>query len=70
MIDTTLGDSLQYHANKHWGGDVGGYLRAASNFSTKGATSTGLRADRSIRNTKNGQFAIFRNGKLVTFGKQ
>ncbi len=30
-------DSLTYHANKHWGGDVGCYLRSASRFTTRGA---------------------------------
>jgi RHS repeat-associated protein len=65
-----LSQSLLYHWRKH-GKEMNliQYLRKAANFSYKGAKSSGLRADGSIRYyRKSGEFIIKRGGKIVSYG--
>ncbi len=62
-------ESIRYHVNKHGGGDYVKYLRKAANFNFKGARSTGIRDDGTIRFwRKSGEFIIMDNGKIVSYG--
>lgn len=64
----TVGDSIRYHAEKHFRGDISTYLRKADSFNKTRAVKTVL-DDGAIRWTrKSGEFLIEREGKIVSYG--
>ncbi|RLB87415.1 MAG: hypothetical protein DRH26_15695 [Deltaproteobacteria bacterium] len=65
---STLEDSIVYHADKHFSGDIIGMLRKASNFNTRGARKI-RHSDGSIRYQKgNGEYIMKRDGKIISYG--
>jgi hypothetical protein len=63
--------SVVNHAQRHgYGNNYLEYMRRASNFNTRGATRKVLDAyTNTVRYTrKDGQFIIYRDGKIVTYG--
>ena len=66
---STVGENIRYHADYRGSGNYVKYMRQASNFNKRGASSTGLRSDGSILYKRNGEFLIQRDGLTVTYGR-